>query len=118
MKKALLYLMLFAYASVMLRPAMPYLADAAAHLLWYKSHVLNIHAHQGKSHAHIEAYEATKKNSSHEEMNKKNQSTNEHTINNRFYFFIPFVHTVQQYNKHTCLLLVRETPTDTPPPKI
>jgi hypothetical protein len=118
MKRVLLYTMLFTYTGIMLKPAMPYFADAAAHLLWYESHAISVHSHHGKSHAHFEAAEEAKKNNSREEMGKKTETSNEHIINSRFYLFMPVVQIQQQYAAYQSILPSKEAAIDIPPPRI
>lgn len=65
----------------MFKPVMPYVADAMAHLLFYKEHMLNVHAHHGKSHAHSDAVKTAKNEQSEKSTNnKKDCSGNEYII--------------------------------------
>ena len=40
---------------------MPYVKDAIAHLFFYKDHMMQVHAHNGKYHVHKEMAEVSKK---------------------------------------------------------
>ena len=81
-KKALLYLFLFTYSTVMFRSILPYIKDAIAHVLFYKDHMLTVHAHNGKFHVHAEMAKAAKNDTSNKSTNslKKDLSDNEHII--------------------------------------
>lgn len=72
MKKLVLYFLLFTYSTVMLKPVIPYVADLTAHLLFFKDHMLTVHAHNGKFHVHKEMAEA-----------EKNDQTNNNTGNSK-----------------------------------
>ena len=89
MHRPILYLLLFAYVTTMLRPAMPYLADGMAHLLWYHEHIATVHTEHGKRHVHFEVEKESKKNNTenNSEENKKAATTSEHTICNSGYEF-------------------------------
>lgn len=69
MKRAFTFILLLTYSTIMLKPALPFIKDAAAHILFFEEHMATVHAHNGKFHAHLEMKEA--------EKNEKNQqSTN------------------------------------------
>lgn len=82
MKTSILYLLLFAYTTIMIRPVMPYAADAMAHLLWYHQHVATVHTENGKQHVHLEVEKENKKTTTENtpENSKKNPSSPEHTL--------------------------------------
>jgi hypothetical protein len=61
MKTAFLYLLLVTYTTSLLRPVLPYISDAAAHIFWYSKHVSTVHIENGKYHVHVEAFNAAKK---------------------------------------------------------
>ena len=61
MKKALLYLLLFAYTTIICKPLLPALADGIAHVFWYSNHMATVHVENGHYHVHHEnALEAQK----------------------------------------------------------
>jgi hypothetical protein len=93
MKKPVLYLLLFAYSTILLRPAMPYIADGMAHLLWYHEHIATVHIENGKQHVHIEVEKENKKNSAENnaEENKKASSISEHSSSSIAYSFCPMI---------------------------
>ncbi len=62
MKKALLYLLLFSYSAIVLKPVFPTIADTVAHIFWYSEHMATVHYEHGKYHVHYE-YEQAAKNS-------------------------------------------------------
>lgn len=63
MKKGILYILLFIYASMMAKPLLPYVADAISHALFYKDHLAIVHFENGNYHVHKEAGDAAKENS-------------------------------------------------------
>ena len=68
MKKLLLYIVLFSYAIVMVKPALPYVQDFVGHILFYKQHMATVHFENGKYHLHKEVV----KNIKEENSNKNN----------------------------------------------
>lgn len=60
MKIILSYAILAVYATIMIKPIMPTLADGFAHLLNYQDHIATVHKHNGKSHTHFEYIEAAR----------------------------------------------------------
>ena len=66
----------------MLKPVMPYISDAIAHILFFKDHMATVHAHNGKFHVHLQVSEAAKNDNSDKSANilKKDASDNEHII--------------------------------------
>lgn len=82
MKKALLHIFLFTYATMVFKPVLPYISDFIAHICWYSQHMATVHFENGKYHVHAESQEITKKDSpekSHSTF-KKNLSENEYFI--------------------------------------
>ncbi len=69
MKLVTTYLLLFTYSITMLKPYLPYVSDAIAHVFWYSDHIATIHSHDGKFHVHKEIIEAAK--STETEKNSK-----------------------------------------------
>jgi hypothetical protein len=90
MKTILSYLLLYAYATIMIKPAMPVIADAMAHLLNYKEHVSTVHKHNGSFHVHDEYKKAVNTNDdaatpSHK-LSKKIDPAPEHFMTAAFLF--------------------------------
>lgn len=54
MKIFLSYLLVGIYATILIRPVMPTLADLVSHVLNYKEHNATVHKHDGKLHVHNE----------------------------------------------------------------
>ncbi|MEO6637725.1 MAG: hypothetical protein ABIN25_05585 [Ginsengibacter sp.] len=119
MKLAITYLLLFTYATVMLKPLLPYTSDLIAHVFWYKDHVGTVHSHNGKFHVHKEVMEAAKSNATEKDlaMSKKDGSTTDHTV------IKEFNHPAAKMNmsKHICSISPSPITTylslDYPPPK-
>ena len=64
MKKLLLYIVLFSYAVVMVKPALPYMSDFIGHILYYKQHMATVHFENGKYHVHKEVLKDIKEENS------------------------------------------------------
>ncbi len=62
MKQALLYLLLFAYTTVMLKPVLPIVSDLLAHTFWKWNHISTVHHHDGHDHVHFEIVKIEKEN--------------------------------------------------------
>ena len=84
MKIFLSYLLLCIYATIMIKPVMPTIADSFAHILNYSEHIATVHYEDGKYHVHHEYIEAAKKNSHgdipYNNTLKKTDSSNEHIM--------------------------------------
>ena len=83
MKKLIPYLFIALYATLMLKPVMPYIADGVAHILNYKDHIATVHAHNGNYHVHREVSDNVKNENSEKNTNslKKEVSENDHIVN-------------------------------------
>ena len=65
----------------MFKPAMPFVTDAVAHLLFFKDHMDTVHAHNGKYHVHTEISEGAKNDQEEKSTNNfKKETSNEHII--------------------------------------
>jgi hypothetical protein len=82
MKKAALYILLFAYSTAMLKPVSPYIADAIAHLFYYTQHMETVHYQNGKFHVHREILDNAKKDEPAKEnpSSKKDNAASDHII--------------------------------------
>ena len=61
---------------------MPFVTDAVAHLLFFKEHMLTMHAHHGKFHAHLAVAEGAKNDQSQKSADnfKKDNQAGDHTF--------------------------------------
>ena len=110
MKKALLYLVLFSYTTIVLKPVFPTIADTVAHIFWYSAHMATVHVENGKYHVHYELQDAAKKTAPEKDANlSKSESNAEHLIvENSYKFSSPliiktFFHSPSSYLLHTHL---------------
>ena len=80
MKRIALYIILFSYSMVMLKPVSPYIADTFEHIFNYTQHMATIHYENGKYHVHKELVDKAKKNDPAKDntASKKENSTNDH----------------------------------------
>ncbi|HLK30033.1 MAG TPA: hypothetical protein VKT28_15740 [Puia sp.] len=62
MKKVLLHIVLFAYAFMLLRSALPFVMDMFAHAFWYSQHIATVHVKNGKYHVHYQSINEAQKN--------------------------------------------------------
>ena len=92
MKRIPTYLLLFIYATIIIKPVMPTLADGFAHLLNYSEHFATVHYEDGKYHVHHEYIESAKDithdDSASNNITKKADNSNEyimlHVFSNSF----------------------------------
>ena len=82
MKKGLLYLLLFSYSMVMLKPILPFMTDTVAHIFWYSEHMATVHYEKGKYHMHFESLDAAKKSGTEKSpaTNKTEKGSSEHVM--------------------------------------
>jgi hypothetical protein len=87
MKNAILYLLLFSYATIILKPMLPSFADVVAHIFWYSEHMATVHYENGKYHVHDEYADAAKKDNASKDNKgvKLEDSSKEHLIINKNY---------------------------------
>jgi hypothetical protein len=118
MKKALLYLLLFSYSIIVLKPVFPTIADTIAHICWYSEHMATVHYEHGQYHVHMEYTEAAKKG-----YPEKNNSVKENEPVNIHLSTIPAYHfTTYTQPKPACILSSSMLPVSYgkchyPPPK-
>ena len=64
----------------MLKPVVPYISDAVAHIFYYSQHMATVHYQNGKLHVHKEIIDNAKKNDPAKESpsSKKENSFNDH----------------------------------------
>jgi len=80
MTKGITYLFLIVYATVMLKPLVPYVSDLAAHIFWNYEHISTVHFEHGKYHTHYESLEAAARQDpiSNSSLTKNTESVPEH----------------------------------------
>lgn len=80
MKRIALYIILFSYSMVMLKPVSPYITDTFEHIFNYTQHMATIHYENGKYHVHKELVDNEKKAASQKEIPpaKKENTANDH----------------------------------------
>jgi len=118
MKKVLLYLLLFAYSSIVFRPLYPSIADTIAHIFWYSEHMATVHYEHGKYHVHIENINEAKKGSPEKNSSiKYDASLSIHLLNERHFYFIAFPQVPEYARYHPSNLLQGACAGNYPPPK-
>lgn len=119
MKKGLLYLLLFSYAVIIIKPVLPTLADITAHIFWYSKHIATVHYEHGKYHVHYEYAEAAKKEHSDKDANENRSpfSFSEHLVSRVTYHFsiIPLAPSYCKYLTPSYLNIYGDE--DYPPPR-
>ena len=80
MKKIALYIILFSYTTIILKPVSPYISDTVAHIFYYTQHMATVHYQNGKLHVHKEIVDNAKKNDPAKESpsSKKETSSSDH----------------------------------------
>jgi hypothetical protein len=80
MKQIALYIILFSYSVLMLKPISPYISDTVEHIFNYTKHMATVHYENGKYHVHKDLVNEAKKNDPAKENStaKKENSTNDH----------------------------------------
>jgi hypothetical protein len=118
MKKGLLYLVIFSYATIMLKPVLPFMTDIVAHTFWYSQHMATVHFENGQYHVHTESIEAAKKDvPANNNMATVTPSPNEHV-----FAVVTYDFSVPPVIQHRFLHLSTSVTTtvltgDFPPPK-
>lgn len=80
MKKIALYIMLFCYSVIIIKPVVPYVADAVAHVFYYSQHMATIHYENGKLHVHQELIDENEQSPKQSEapVSKNDKSITDH----------------------------------------
>ena len=119
MKKGILYIILFSYSVIMLKPVIPYVSDTIAHIFWYSKHMATVHYVDGKFHVHKAVMEEEKKNGADKNPYsvKKEQSQSDHLIS--FIKPIVFKKIILNiyFNIYSSPLVLADLKNDYPPPK-
>ena len=103
MNKVILYLLLFSYTTTLLKPVLPAMTDAVAHIFWYSRHAATVHVEKGKMHLHFETMRAVDK-----KENDKNNPTEKTGLFNGEHFPVSalynFTISVTQEKKYSLYL--------------
>ncbi|HZE82902.1 MAG TPA: hypothetical protein VE035_01275 [Puia sp.] len=119
MKKALLYLLMFSYSTMLIRPVMPSVLDLIAHTFWYSQHMATVHFENGKYHVHYEYMAESRKNFPEKSTAVRTDSpASDHLVSRTTYNFsisLPVIkkeRTRESFSLPSCFLA-----SDYPPPK-
>lgn len=119
MKRALSYLLLLAYSTVMLMPVLPYVSDTVAHTFWLYQHIATVHYEHGKYHTHYEAQAIAKKTNTDATTtnDKYNTNADDHVAIDATYYFKQHIITNQHFGAYTARNYHTHLQGDYPPPK-
>ncbi len=120
MKKALSYILLFAYSTIMLMPVLPYVSDTVAHTFWLYEHISTVHYEHGQYHTHYQAVEIAKKTGTEKgtTTSKYSGASDEHLLTGISYnHSLPPVITKQSFVNYQTDILQAYLLSDFPPPK-
>ena len=89
MKFSLLYLLIYAYTSIIVKPLLPDISDFLAHTFNYSNHIATVHQHNGKYHVHSEHMEEQKKSGGEKSTHffRDEVFSSEHLVTNNLYDF-------------------------------
>lgn len=89
MKKIIIYILLFSYSIITVKPFLPIITDVVAHIFWYSEHIATVHNEKGKYHVHYESLVERQKNDSEKKapITKIEIISTEHLMNTSFYDF-------------------------------
>lgn len=120
MKRLALYLLLYTYTTIMLKPVLPYVSDSIAHIFWYSDHIATVHCEHGKYHVHYEYLEAAKKTYPEKYPNtqKKESPSNEHLVYKVLYDFSTQQVMSSQFATLHYPVISTSLGSDYPPPKV
>ena len=120
MKKALSYLLLFAYSTIMLMPVLPFVSDTVAHTFWLYEHISTVHYEHGQYHTHYQAVEIAKKTGTEKgtSTSKYSSTSDEHVVASISYnhFQLPIV-IKQLFANYNTAVPQAYLLSDFPPPK-
>ncbi|MEP6725898.1 MAG: hypothetical protein ABJC98_08790 [Bacteroidota bacterium] len=118
MKKALLYLLLFCYTTLICKPMLPFISDGIAHIFWYSEHMATVHYENGKYHVHYENVNEAKKRYPEKDANlpKADFSDYDHMFANTYDFTIPRL-VLTHFSGVYSYLPLTYLHSDFPPPK-
>ncbi|MEP7237323.1 MAG: hypothetical protein ABI685_05650 [Ferruginibacter sp.] len=119
MRQAALYIILFSYSMVMLKPVSPFISDAVQHIFNYTQHMATVHYENGKYHVHKDIVDNAKKEASQKELpaSKKENSANDHiSIQQKQALQVSFLNTSYQITV-AANLLTNYLAGEYPPPR-
>lgn len=119
MNKLLLYLLLFSYTTVIVKPVLPTISDTIAHIFWYSQHMATVHYEHGQYHVHIEYADAAKKG--YPEKNntqKEDDSVNFHLSSEYSHTFAAYFFAENRFILYSSALADMYISSNYPPPKI
>ena len=119
MKKALIYIILFSYTLILVRPTVPFIADVIAHTFWYSQHIATVHFENGKYHVHSQSInEAQKSFPGKNTQNSKTETfISDHLVKSQKFNFTFFVIN-KKYFKDLSFSIPEVNPSQNyPPPK-
>ena len=119
MKKALIYIILFSYTLMLVRPTVPFIADVIAHTFWYSQHIATVHFENGKYHVHYQYInEAQKSFPGKNPHNSKTETfIGDHLIVNQKIDFSFHVVMVKDFHKLSFVIPDVYPSVNYPPPK-
>ncbi|HLY70728.1 MAG TPA: hypothetical protein VKR53_13435 [Puia sp.] len=93
MKKVLIYLVLVSYTTVLVRPAVPFVADVIAHTFWYAHHVATVHFENGRYHVHYQYMKEAQKSfpGKNQQQAKTEVFIADHLLGNRKFDLVFFL---------------------------
>ncbi len=120
MKKALSYLVLFAYGTIMLMPVLPYVSDTVSHTFWLYEHISTVHYEHGEYHSHYEANEIAKKTSTEKDSSttyKYAGNADDHIVTSTAYQITLPIITNLSFSHYNLTCVSAYLLGDFPPPK-
>ena len=119
MKKLVLLFLFFTYIVSVLKPMLPFVADAVAHAFFYQKHIATVHSVNGKRHVHHEFVRTIKNDNTRNNTanNKKIEVTDDHLfLSNKCktHLYICVNPTIKSVNLH---LISPPLFSQFPPPK-
>ena len=119
MKKALLYLLLFSYTTIICKPVLPSVSDCVAHIFWYSEHMATVHYEHGKYHVHYENIKESKKGNQDKDSNipKNETAVSEHMIADEGHNFAIPILRQNYFSPISSTLLHRCVNSDFRPPR-
>jgi len=120
MKRALSYLLLLAYSTVMLMPVLPYVSDSLAHTFWLYQHIATVHYEHGKYHTHYEALAIAKQTNSEKGAPnaKLTNSADDHYAASTHYYCYYSIASKQLFYTYNIIAVANPLCCDYPPPEV
>ena len=118
MKKVFIYLFIFSYTVIILKPVLPTISDIVAHIFWYSEHMATVHYENGKYHVHNDYIQAAKKD--YPEKNntlKEDDLINIHLPVGQQYNFRVYILLQNKFNIFSTMLASSYASCHYPPPK-